>query len=468
MSATLPLLAGFTSLDAVFAWRRGEPLSCARFLADVDALAASLPAREHVLNVCNDRYRFAVGLAAAMRRGQTSLLPPSTHAATIRQLAARFPDLYCLAETPQPDIDLPQTIGDDFATTPVVDPASAVPSLPADRTVAHVFTSGSTGAPTLHRKRWGPLVENVRSEAERLGCDGGIAPLAIVATVPAQHMYGFESSLWMAMQSGAAIVAERPFYPADITAALDRIPGRRLLVTTPFHLKALVTESTRLPSVELVLCATAPLSLDLAREAERRFGAPVAEIYGCTETGQLASRRPTVDACWQPLGNVRLTIDADGRAVASGGHVEHPTVLADLIEAAPDFASSRRFALAGRTVDLVNIAGKRTSLGYLNTQLNAIDGVVDGVFVVPDDDAAARDGVSRLAVVVVAPSLDSARLLAALRFRIDAAFLPRPIHFVDRLPRNGTGKLTHALLQQLVAAARSGAPGPSTGDTANR
>lgn len=466
MSATLPLLAGYASLDAVFAWRRGEPVSCSRFLADVDAVAASLPDRGHVLNVCADRYRFAVGLAAAMVRGQTSLLPPSTHAGTVRQLATRFPDVYCLAEAPQPDIDLPQTMVAASSSGADAVATRDVPSFPLDRTVAHVFTSGSTGTPTLHRKRWGSLVVNVRSEAERLGCSGTDAPLAIVATVPAQHMYGFESSLWMAMQSGAAIVAERPFYPADITEALERIPGRRMLVTTPFHLKALVAESTQLPSVELVLCATAPLSLALAKDAEQRFEAPVAEIYGCTETGQLASRRPTVDPCWLPLGDVRLAIDAAGHAIASGGHVEQPTALSDLIEPAPDHATSQRFTLAGRAVDLVNIAGKRTSLGHLNAQLNAIDGVVDGVFVVPEDDAAARDGVTRLAAVVVAPTLDGARLLAALRTRIDAVFLPRPIHFVDRLPRNSTGKLTHALLQQLAAAA-NGAD-RSTGDAACR
>ena len=455
MITTQPLLAGFASLDATFAWRRGRPVSCARFLADVHAVAAALPGRGHVLNVCADRYRFAVGLAAALLREQTSLLPPSTHVGTVRQLLARFPDAYCLAEAPQPEIDLPQTMVTEMMATGDVLAARDIPSIPVDRTVAHVFTSGSTGTPTLHRKRWGPLVVNVRAEAERLACDGGGSdgtPLAIVATVPAQHMYGFESSLWMAMQSGAAIVAERPFFPADITAALDRIPGRRLLVTTPFHLKALMAESTRLPAVELVLCATAPLSLALAEEAERRFGAPVAEIYGCTETGQLASRRPTVDPCWLPLGDVRLTVDAAGRAVASGGHVEQPTELADLIVPASDL-TSRRFSLAGRAVDLVNIAGKRTSIGHLNTQLNAIEGVIDGVFVVPADDAASRDGVTRLVAVVVAPTLDTARLLAALRARIDAVFLPRPIHFVDRLPRNGSGKLTHALLQRLVSVA---------------
>ena len=449
MTVRLPLLDGFAP-QATFAWRRGEPITCARFLADVERLARALPDRSHVLNVCADRYRFAVGLAAAVVRAQVSLLPPSTHAATVRQLAARFPATYCLAETPQADIDLPQTLYDDVLPD-LETVASAMPRIPGDRTVACVFTSGSTGVPAMHRKRWGSLVENVRAEAARLGCEAVSGPLAIVATVPPQHMYGFESSLLMAWQSGAAIVAERPFYPADITAVLAGIPGRRMLVTTPFHLRALLETGCALPAVEQVVCATAPLSAALATRAERAFDAPVREVYGCTETGQLATRRPTRDPAWQLLGTVDLAVDADGRAIASGGHVEQPTVLNDVIEVADDFATSRRFALAGRSADVVNIAGKRTSLGHLDVQLQAIDGVVDGVFVMPDDDAAERDGVTRLAAIVVAPTLDAARLLAALRARIDPVFLPRPIRFVADLPRNATGKLTRSALQRLLA-----------------
>jgi hypothetical protein len=59
----------------------------------------------------------------------------------------------------------------------------------------------------------------------------------IVATVPPQHSYGFESSVLLALLGGAAFDSGRPFYPADIVAALERLPRPRALVTTPFHLK---------------------------------------------------------------------------------------------------------------------------------------------------------------------------------------------------------------------------------------
>ena len=46
------------------------------------------------------------------------------------------------------------------------------------------------------------------------------------------------------------------------------------------------------PAADFLLCATAPLSPQLAAEAEARFRAPLHEIYGCTEAGQIATRRP--------------------------------------------------------------------------------------------------------------------------------------------------------------------------------
>jgi 3-hydroxymyristoyl/3-hydroxydecanoyl-(acyl carrier protein) dehydratase len=101
------------------------------------------------------------------------------------------------------------------------------------------------------------------------------------------------------------------------------------------------------------------------------------------------------------------------------------------------------FVLHGRSADLVNVAGKRTSLAYLNHHLNGIEGVRDGIFFMPNESS---DGVTRLTAFVVAPELTREALLGALRLCIDAAFLPRPLYFVDALPRNATGKLPRETL----------------------
>ena len=87
-------------------------------------------------------------------------------------------------------------------------------------------------------------------------------------------------------------------------------------------------------------------------------------------------------------------------------------------------------------------------------QLNSIPGVVDGAFYMPDE--CSTEHVTRLAAFVVAPQLDAQHLLAALRERIDAVFLPRPLIFVDKLPRNRTGKLPRAVLQAMLHARSAG------------
>jgi acyl-coenzyme A synthetase/AMP-(fatty) acid ligase len=438
---TIPLLSHSTP-TAVIAYRAGVPVSAQRFLSDAKRLGQSLPAGRHVLNVCADRYRFTVGLAACLITGRVSLLPSTHTPEVIRQLASFAPDAFCLTDDRLCDIDLPRVHYPE--ELPAAEVAWAVPEIPVTQLAAIVFTSGSTGTPLPYKKTWGRLARCVRDGAPRLGLSDGRSHV-LIGTVPAQHMYGFESTVLLALMSGNSFCAERPFYPADIAAAVAAAPRPRVLVTTPVHLRALLASEIEMPPLDLVVSATAPLDQDLARAVEKRF--PVAallEIYGSTETGQIAIRRTAESAAWRLWPEVRLKISND-QVYAHGGHVEQLTVMQDVIEITGD----DEFLLHGRTADLVNVAGKRSSFGYLNTQLNAIPGVIDGVFFLRDG-ATGSTGVARLGAVVVAPTLSVAALTEHLRQRIDPVFLPRPLIIVERLPRNATGKLPQQELQYLA------------------
>ncbi len=453
---TLPLIA-HRRLDAVLAWRDRGPVGVSQFLDHVDQVADLLPPGGHVLNLCGDHYRFTVALAACIVSGRVSLLPSTYTPEMVRQMQRIAPDVFCIVDQEEDAVDLPLFHFPDCMPTPAGN--AVVPNIDCEQVIAQVFTSGSTGLPEPHVKRWGSLVRNVQAEAERLGIS---RDHAVMGTVLPQHMYGLESTVLMPLQSGAALHAGRPFYPADICAELESLPRPRVLVTTPYHLRALLAEQTALPAVDLLLSATAPLPRDQAVEAEARFAAPLVEIYGCTETGQIASRRTATGAAWQTFSQIRLR--CEGETVwAEGGHIEVPTPLTDVIELVD--ADPTRFLLFGRNTDLVNIAGKRASLGYLNYQLSTIPGVRDGVFLLrPDDDDDATGGVRRLTALVVAPELTRAVLMQALRDRIDPVFLPRPLLFVDALPRNAAGKLpdhaTQALLATLRPQAASRKPQP--------
>jgi len=437
-AATLPLIRGFPRGSA-FAYRNGRAVAVETFLGDVAQLANLLPERRYVVNLCTDRYRFAVGFAAALLRGQVSLLPPTEAPGVIARVASQHPDVYCLHDAAKVPASLaamsfPERLA--AATT-----TSRVPEVPAAQVAAIVFTSGSTGQPVPYHKTWGSLVGVALAELEILRLRSG---MALVGTVPPQHVFGLEATVLMVMQGGLALHARRPFYPADVRAALAELPRPRGLVIAPVHLRVLLAEPDELPGAEFLLCATSPLSPQLAAQAEARFGTPLYEIYGCTESGGIASRRTTATSEWRAMTGVTLRTDDKGTWV-KGGHVALEVALPDMIE----LRGAGRFLLHGRTADLVNIAGKRTSLAHLNYHLNSIEGVRDGVFVVPEQQG---EAVTRLAAYVVAPGLSSEALLSALRERIDSAFLPRPLHFVDALPRNETGKLPRQSLNQIAAS----------------
>lgn len=436
-------------LDRVFAWRAGRPISVASFLHDVAAVAAGLPATAHVLNACGDRYLFAVSLAACMQRGIVTLLPPARTPGVIAHLRSDAADLVLLIDHDE-EADSAGGLS-VHRIQPVARTAStataAVPVLPGSQLVARMYSSGSTGQPLPQPKYWGSLVRNAAAQVERLS---EVVPTGIklLGTVPAQHSYGFESTVLIAYAGGAALTAARPFFPADIAAELEALPRPRGLVTTPFHLRALLDAGLALPPIDLLLCATAPLSPTLAIAAEQAFRAPLIEIYGATESGQLATRRTTREKGWTPYRGVRV-LQEDNQAWAEGGHVAVRTPLADLIEPADD----GRFVLLGRQADMVNIAGKRSSLAYLTQVLLRLPGVADGAFFIPEEPA--DDGaVARLAAAVVAPGQSASALMTALREHLDPVFLPRPLLLVPELPRRDTSKLPVAELRALLTAAR--------------
>lgn len=435
--AALPLLAD-ADLRRALIFDRGQTIDAARFIAQAQALAARLPPGSHAVNLCEDRYEFLVAFCAVILAGQTNLLPASRAPQAIADVLHAYPTSYALGDRGHAaqarHFELPALAGLG------IDSARDMPAIAGNHVVAIGFTSGSTGAPKANTKTWASVCASSAMNAAVLGADA--ATLNLVATVPAQHMYGLEMSVLLPLRSRAAIHSGQPFFPADIGLALAATAAPRVLVTTPIHLRALLREGTALPPMHAIVTATAPLEKELAAEAERQFAAPVIELFGSTETCVIAHRRTVQDEPWRLYSGVELHPQPDGTLVQAT-HFAAPTLLQDIVELLP----SRQFVLRGRNSDLLEIAGKRASLGDLNRRLLAIAGVDDGVVFALDAEGGS---VCRLAALVVAPTLLETEILAALRAAVDPVFLPRPLRLVSALPRNATGKLPRdALLQAL-------------------
>jgi acyl-coenzyme A synthetase/AMP-(fatty) acid ligase len=421
----------------------------AALLAAAHRLAAELPGGTHMLNLCQDRYAFTLALAAAMLRGQVSLLTSDRSAARLEQLAATFPGSYAVSDETKPGGPIPTHFVN--ALGPHDPAAQPNPAIPAGQLAVLVFTSGSTGEPVAHRKSWGALAARSADAARRFRILRS-APASVVGTVPPQHMYGFETTVLLPLHAPASSWCGGAFYPSDMQAALEAVPPPRILVTTPLQIRALLQAAVRLPPLARVISATAPLSPEMAAQAERAWNTRVEEIFGATEVGSIASRRTVEGDVWTLYPRVRLLNPAPGEdqrddALVAGPHSE-PYPLSDVIEA----LDGAHFRLLGRRADLIKLGGRRASLAGLNRILTSIDGVVDGLFVAPED--LDQRPTARLLAFVVAPERDPDDILAALRERIDAVFLPRRVVRVDALPRNEVGKLPDRALQGLRA--RSG------------
>lgn len=432
-------LIGPYNRDDIVAWEQGQPRTAAEFLADVFFLAESLPDPATVINLATTRYEFLVGFAAAILRRQVTLLPQSRVPQTLRRIAGDFPGCYALT-------DQGETI-EGIASIPVRSGASRVtwrgtiPRVPLSQVVAIAFTSGSTGRPMPNKKTWGALTAVAYATGARLGIKRGDRA-AVVATVPHQHMFGLEASVMLPIMHGLVMHAERPLFPDDIRCALAEMKGRRILVTTPLHLRACVTEGVRMSPGGLILSATAPLPLSLAQEAERRLHTEVHEIFGFAEAGSVAERRTVAGDQWRLLDGVRMSQHEDVWMV-DADYLPAPVPVPDRISV----DAEGLFVVHGREADQVNIAGHRVSLGELNQKLLGIDGVQDGIFFLPDEGA---ELVTRLMAFVVAPGKTSEDIQRALRRHLDPVFLPRPLICVPSLPRNATGKLPRESVHELA------------------
>jgi hypothetical protein len=273
--------------------RRG-PVTVERFLHEAAALAARLPAGAgHAVDLCEDRYLSLLGFAAAALRGHPVMLGGGRGAASrFLPIAAGFAGAYVLADADLPGSPLPVLRADQPGEAPFLPLPLALRAIPPGQLAAIAFTSGSTGAPAAHAKPWGALLHGAAPRPSASTC--WTRPASLVATVPPQHMYGFETTIMLPLRAPVAIHSGAAFFPSDVLGALEAVPPRRVLVTTPLHLRALLGAplgAGRPAPLAAVISATAPLGRDLAEAVERGWATPMLEIYGATEAGSMASRR---------------------------------------------------------------------------------------------------------------------------------------------------------------------------------
>ncbi len=417
--------------EQIFSIFDNQPISNHELLNHASHLSQVLIGKRYFINLCQDRYLFSVVFLAGIISKCSNLLPPNQAIQTLRKLIQQYPDSICITDNPELKNEAYFLSSTFFSECDVAD----TPIFDTELIASISFTSGSTGQPKAIAKTLKEFQRGAQLATQQLDLEN--KNLTVIATVPPQHMYGLETSLFWPLYSDLVIDSGKPFFPEDIRNKLCSAKTPCLLVATPRHLKSCVEANLKWQNIDRILSSTAPMSLQLAEQVEHNFNAPLYEIFGSTETLSYASRRLTQSPHWQPYQGIRIKQQQEQQFFVSGGHLENPVPLDDqfLLE------KNGNFSVIGRLADLIKIAGKRASLLQLNNILQSIKGVEDGVFYLTDQE--------RLGALVVG-KIAKKQLLNELKQHIDPVFLPRPLHFVEQLPRNEVGKLVQSKLEQLI------------------
>ena len=431
---SLPILANSLPDTPIF-WYKKKLITHRQFKHDVLLVAENLRQNKYSINLCEDRYLFTVAFVASIIQEHICLMPAHRAEKEIFELEKQYPDSLQLN-----DQELEGFLNN--TTSSIISFPSEIDS---EQLVTIIFTSGSSGKPKPNYKKWGALFDSARRVAKQLNLNDATQH-TFVATVPPQHMYGFETTVIFPLVAGVCVHNSKPFFPEDIRETLSTINNKTVLITTPIHLRACSNAKLEWPEIDFILCATAPLSTELAKITEQKLNTRLYEIYGCSEAGVIATRNTTLSSDWLLLDEYKLTKKLTGTCLTTP--VSDEILLSDQIE----FIDSKKFRLLGRHSDLIKIAGKRGSLNDLKIKLCSIEGVDDAVFFMPDDNPSEK---SRLTAFVVAPHLNIKEINSLLSSQIDNAFMPRPLIKVKSLPYNETGKLLRKSLVSMFIQNRS-------------
>ncbi len=311
----------------------------------------------------------------------------------------------------------------------------------------YLQTSGTTGKPVWHGRRIGEYIATALAVSETLP-DLGITgddkqELYVVSSVPPCHMFGLEFSVFLPWIQDWPVCAETLLMPDEISAEFRRHDGGGLWIATPHHIKAMLQLADELSGCNGVISATMPLSVELASQFERKFGIPVLDVYGTTETGAIGIRRLTASDHFLSLSSNRIEANSD--------HIRVHSVISGesrLVTDVAEVSSDGSFQLLGRRRDVLKLGGLRLSTHFLRQIFIDSGAVADcEIFV-----SGFETSTPRLAIVYTGTRpISRAELVAAVKPHAPLTFVPKLIRMVDSIPRTANGKPDITALEGLCA-----------------
>jgi acyl-coenzyme A synthetase/AMP-(fatty) acid ligase len=303
------------------------------------------------------------------------------------------------------------------------------------------LSSGSTGPSKVIGRTAADLTTEVLRYTE---IDGVPLPGERIILLPSMvHVLGLVGGLLYGLHAGVELQPPRRLSGGDILDAIAAHDSPATVLGVPFHIGLLGNTGPAgpLPQFKRMTTGGELVPAATVRAFEDRFGVPLANMYGMTEVGVIATdlhgrHRPAV----LPVPGLRVR-EVGGELWVSCP--ETPYVgLSDPARWSDGWLHTRDAGVVDPDTGLVTIRGRldsQVSVGGMKVDLTEVEAAVAALpavtaaVVVYDGDITAY--------VQPAGPLTEDDVLRALGSRLAAYKRPRVVRLLDQMPRTTTGKL---------------------------
>jgi acyl-CoA synthetase (AMP-forming)/AMP-acid ligase II len=354
--------------------------------------------------------------------------------------------------------------------------APGVPDTPAAEDPALLLhTSGTTGLPKGVSLSHANVLLSALHTAQHYALTAADRSLVVL---PMHHGHGLIGATLSTLVSGGAVVVP-PRFSASRFWTQFRTHEVTWFTAVPTIHEILLSRADRDGAPErgarFIRSCSAELAPTVQQKVEQRFGAPVLEAYGMTETAHQVASNPLPPLQRKP-GTVGFATGVEIAVVNDAGVQCAPNHAGEVVVRGPTVAGGYRnnpeataaafiggwfrtgdigvldddgyLALTGRIKDMINRGGEKISPTEIDDVLLSDPDVADAAsFGVPDT----KYGEEVWAAVVVRGQADAAAVQDFSRSRLAAFKVPKVIRVVPTIPKNSMGKVDRQALAQKFA-----------------
>jgi long-chain acyl-CoA synthetase len=342
--------------------------------------------------------------------------------------------------------------------------ADVAPTDPQDTAVI-IYTSGTTGRPKGAELSHFQLYMSSTVASETFGA---VPEDVTLAALPLFHIYGLSCSLTSVVRYGSTMSLVRRF---EVQAVLDAMEKHAVSITlgvpAMYHALLMADLGDRdLSAFRVASCGGAPMPKALIEGFERKFGVTVLEGFGMSETGAAGFvNRPDarrVGSIGKPLWGVQARIAGaegltgpehigellmKGHIVMTGYHDDPVATGQTIVDGwlhTGDLGyvdEDGFYYIVDRIKDMIIRGGFNVYPRELEEVLYRHPAIREVAVVGRPDERLGEEIVAVIVREPDAPEVSLEQITEFCRRSLAGYKIPREIRFVDRLPRNASGKV---------------------------